>query len=183
MFSEEGDWVWSNKADEWLGQRFLPHNLRPNSVKNADQPKLRGEGSSTLAFSIWIYSPFLPCLSLRYSHSHRLWIRGTSPAQLDVLRKNASVMLKLLDIKNLESKHKKAEIISHTGVVLWWFELQSLCLQSSHSHGAVWTKQMAVPQSWACDKSRSSHIDEGKFWSIPNAVDCAWRGIQALLSA
>lgn len=151
MFSEEGDRVWSNKADEWLGQRFLPHNPRPNSVKNADQPKLRGEGSSTLAFSIWIYSPFLPCLSLPYSHSHRLWIGGTSPAQLDVLRKNASVMLKLLDIKNLESKHKKGwNNFSCRGcvVMVWITE----------------TLPSVQPQPWGCVNKTNGSSSELGLW-------------------
>lgn len=182
MFSEEGDWVWSNKADEWLGQRFLPHNPGPNSVKNAEQPKLRGENSSTLAISIWTCSPFLPCLSLSYSHCHGLWIGGTSPAQLYVLRKNASVMLKLLDIQNLENKQKKGwNNFSYRGCVVMVWTTEPLPPVQPQPWGCV-NKPKAVPQSWACDKS-SSHIDKGRFWSKPNAVDCAWSGIQALPSA
>lgn len=168
MFSEEGDWVWSNKAAEWLGQRFLPHNPGPNSVKKAEQPKLRGEGSSTLAISIWMCSPAWP--------NHIATATGCDsevPLQLSLmfLGEMLQLCLSCWMSKTWKVNRKRAEIIAHTEVVLWWFELQNLCVQSSHSHGAVWTNRMAVPQSWACGKSRSSHIDEGRFWSIPNAEE------------
>lgn len=137
MFPKERAWPWSNKAAEWLSQRFLPCRGQTGWKALSSWSWEGREGSSTLPVSIWTCSASSPACPY-LSPCHRLWTGGTSLGPSLVFRGEMlwSRFISEVSSKTWKVNSRRTEIIVLTGSSCNG-AAALLCTHSSCSHWAV----------------------------------------------